>query len=59
MTPFLRGKRALASDLPEFERLLVLRLPPPGEMLLNNGLEITVLELSGAGFIRFIQTLLP
>ena len=37
----------------------VIRLPSPGEMFLNNRLEITVLKLSGAGLVRLIQTFLP
>ena len=40
MSPFLRGKRAFAPDLPLPQRLPVLRFPLPGEMFLNNRLEI-------------------
>lgn len=59
MSPFLCGKSTLTPDLPLLQRLPVIRLPSPGEMFLNNRLEITVLELSGAGLVRLIQTFLP
>lgn len=59
MSPFLRGKSTLAPNLPLLQRLPVFRFPLPEEMLLNSSLEITVLELSGAGLVRFIQTFLP
>ncbi len=59
MSPFLCGKSTLTPDLPLLQRLPVFRLPSPGEMFLNNRLEITVLELSGADLVRLIQTFLP
>lgn len=40
MFPFLHGKHARATDLPLLQRLPVLRFPLPGEMFLNNRLEI-------------------
>ncbi len=59
MPPLLCGKGALAPDLTFIQCLQILRLPASGEMPLNRGLEIAVLQLSCSGPIRFAQALIP
>lgn len=53
------GKGTFAPDLALLQRLSVLRFPSPGEMALEQGLEIAVLQFSGPGLICFVQAFGP
>ena len=59
MPPLLRGKRALAPDLPFAQGIQIVRLVLPGEMPPDCWTEAGVHQLSRAAFIMFAQTFLP
>ena len=51
MAPLLRGKRALAPDLPLLERLAVLRSVPAGGVAVNRRLKKIPFQCSRATFV--------
>ena len=59
MPPFLSSKRALAPDLPLFERILVISIMSVRQMPLPLRREIAVLQFPGAPSVILAQTLLP
>ena len=59
MSPLLSGKGSLAPDLPLAQRIQIVRLILPGEMLPDCGTEVGVQQPSRTALIIFAQTFLP
>ena len=59
MAPLLRGKRALAPDLPLLERLAVLRGVPAGGVSVDSRLKKVPFQCSRAAFVALKDASFP
>ena len=59
MLALLRGKRALAPDLPQFQRLPISRLVAALQVALSVYRKVADGHLSCAAFVTFLQTFVP